>query len=297
MKVVFLGTGSMIPTKERNHSAILVSHKIENILIDCGEGTQRQLRILGFAPPKLTRILITHWHGDHYYGLAGVIENLGKNQYSETLQIYGPRGSKNKFNKIANALGLKDRIKMKVNEINKDGLVFENESISIGAYYLKHSIPCIGYYIKEADVRKINLDYIKRLGIPEGPVLGNLQKGKDIMFQGKKIKVKNATYIKKGKKAAIIMDTAVCGNCHKLAKDSDLLICDSTYHSDLKDKAKDYMHLTSEQAAMIAKKANAKRLVLTHFSQRYKDVEELEKEAKNIFRNTASANDFFSVEV
>jgi len=297
MKVTFLGTGSMIPTKERNHSAILISHESENILIDCGEGTQRQLRILGFAPPKLTRILITHWHGDHYYGLAGVIENLGKNQYAGTLQIYGPRGSRNKFNKIANALGLKNRISMKINEINKDGLVFENEAISIGAYYLKHSIPCIGYSIKEADVRKINLDYIKELGIPEGPVLGNLQKGKDIIFQGKKIKVKNATYVKKGKKISVVMDTALCNNCYKLAKDSDLLICDSTYHSSLKDKARDYMHLTSEQAAKIAKKSNVKKLVLTHFSQRYKDINELEKEAKNIFNNTISAKDFLSLEV
>lgn len=296
MKVVFLGTGSMIPTKERNHSGILISHEKENILVDCGEGTQRQLRILGFAPPKLTRILITHWHGDHYYGLPGIIENLAKNQYSNRLEIYGPKGSKKIFNRIVNAHGLKKRIMMRINEIKRDGIFFENESISIGSYKMKHNIPCIGYFINEADTRKINLDYIKRFNIREGPVLGNLQRGKDIIFLGKKIKVKDATYIKKGKKISIVMDTGLTNNCYKIAKDADLLICESTYGSDLKDKARKHYHLTSEQAAMIAKKSNVKNLVLTHFSQRYRDINELEIEAKKIFRNTLSASDFLSVE-
>jgi len=292
MKLVFLGTASMVPTRERNHFSILARLEKENILIDCGEGTQRQLRIANIAPPRITRVFITHWHGDHFFGLPGLIENLAKNQYDKILHIYGPKGTKKNMERMLDSFFLRNKTRIKVEEINRDGVFLEEEEFTASAAYLKHSVPCLGYSIKERDITKINLDFIKKHKIPKGPVLGDLQRGKDIIFEGKKIRAKDATYLKIGKKATFLIDTSLCSNCYKLAKDSDLLVCDSTYSSGLKDKAKEYMHLISKEAAEIAKKSKSKKLILTHFSQRYKEVLEMEKEAREIFRNTAVSNDF-----
>ena len=124
-----------------------------------------------------------------------------------------------------------------------------------------------------------------------------MQRGRDIVYDNKKIKSKDATYFIKGKKLTIITDTSYCDNCVKLAKDSDLLICESTFSKELKDKAKEYKNLTADDAANIAKKSRSKELILTHFSQRYRDANPLIKEAKKIFKNTVEARDFMKVEV
>ncbi len=293
MKIVFLGTTSMIPTKERNHSAILLRYRNENILIDCGEGTQRQLRICGFQPPRLTRILLTHWHGDHFFGLPGIIDNLARHNFAGTLYVHGPKGTKKYFEKMLDAFTLRNKIPISFTEIKKDSVFYENDDFALEAAYLKHSIPCIGYRFREKDARKVNMDYVKKFGLQEGPIIRNLQRGKDITFAGKKIRAKNATYLKKGKHVSFVLDTTLCPACYWLGKDADVLVCESTYCEDKKDKARAYMHLTSRQAASIAKKAKAKQLILTHFSQRYDSMECFEREAKSVFKNTILAKDFF----
>ena len=143
------------------------------------------------------------------------------------------------------------------------------------------------------------MEYLKKIGLVKHPLLGDLQKGKAIIFKGKKISPEKATYIKKGKKVTIITDTKLCNQCYSLAKDSDLLICEATFMSDLKDKAAEYMHLTSDQAASIAKKSNSKKLILTHISQRYKveNNKKIELEARVIFKDTAISKDLLTLEV
>jgi len=284
----------MHPTKERNLFSVLLRYKSENILIDCGEGTQRQLRMLNIPSPKITRIFLTHMHGDHINGLPGLLQNLQANQYSKELEMYGPEGLKKLMYHIFEIAGL--RMRVKIHEI-KSGIVYRNKDFYVEARELKHSSKVFGYSFIENDKRKINLNYLKKFKLKKHVLIGDLQKGKDIVYEGKKIKAKDATKLVKGKKLSLITDTVYCDNCIKLAKDSDLLICESTFNKEFKDKAREYKHLTVEDAANIAKKSKSKKLIITHFSQRYRDVRGLVKEAKKIFKNTVDAKDFMKVNV
>lgn len=296
MKIIFLGTSAMIPTSKRNHTSIFIQHKEEGILLDCGEGTQRQMRKAKIPPSKITKLLISHWHGDHVLGIPGLIQNLSANNYKKTLEIFGPKGSKEYFKNMMSGFSSQEKIKYKLNEISP-GIIYKGKDFKIEAIQLNHIIPTIGYSIIENEKLKINLDYLKKFGLKQHPLLGKLQQGKDIIYNNKKISVKKATIPIKGKKITIIMDTAPCKNIEKLAKDSDLLITEATWTSEFKNWVQKRKHLTSELAAEIAKSSNAKKLILTHFSQRYKNTNELESEAKKIFKNTKAAKDFMKIEI
>jgi len=295
MKITFLGTSAMVPTKERNHPSILINYDKENILLDCGENTQRQLKFINFSPNKITRLLISHWHGDHILGIPGLIQTLGANNYEKTLEIYGPKNSKLFMKKIINSFLLENKIKYKVHEVK--GKFFENDDFYLEATYLKHSAPCLSFSLIEKNKRKMNLSYLKKFNLTRDPLLGELQKGKDIVYNNKKIKAKNATFLIKGKKITYISDTLFNNSCINAAKNADILISEATFANDFKEKAKEYSHLTAAQSALIAKKAKVKQLILTHFSQRYKNIEQLEKEAKKIFKNTIMAKDFMQIEI
>ena len=291
MEIKILGTSAMLPTRERNPTAVLFSYKNHNILVDCAEGTQRQFRLADISQTRITKLLITHWHGDHILGIPGLIQSLGANQYSKTLEIYGPKGTENFFKNMRTWFYFPIKINIKVNDIG-EGKFFEDSELELYAYKLDHKIPCLAYVLKEKDKRKIDLAYLKRFDLKQHPVLKDLQRGKDIFWKGKKILASKATNIQIGKKICFITDTGYTKNTIKAAKDSDLLICESTFKDELKENARDFKHLTAKQAAEIAKKAKVKKLVLTHFSQRYKDTKGMKKEAETIFKNVVCANDF-----
>ncbi|MFH1637664.1 MAG: ribonuclease Z [Candidatus Woesearchaeota archaeon] len=297
MEITFLGTSSMVPTKERNHSAILLTYKAENILVDCGEGTQRQFRIAGISPMKVTRLLITHWHGDHVLGIPGLIQTLGANGYSKALEVYGPRGTPVFIERMLRAFVLQEKVQVKVHEITGEGKFLETEDFYIEAYGLEHTSPCLGYRFVEKDKLRINMEKLSKLGLKPGPILKHLQRGKDIEWKGKNIKAEDVTSVKKGKKVAIATDTLYCSNLVKLAKDTDLFISEATLEKDMADKAIVTKHMTSVQAAEAAKKAKAKKLVLTHFSQRYRSVSKLKKEAREVFKQAECAEDFMRIKL
>ena len=188
------------------------------------------------------------------------------------------------------------RIDIETNEV-KQGKFFEDSELILETQNLKHNIDVLGYNIIEKDKRKINLKFTKRLGIPQGPLLGKLQNGKGITWKGKKIDVNKATKLVKGKKVTIISDTMPCKGAEKLANNSDLLICEATYSSDLEEKAAKHRHMTTKQAADLAKKCNVKKLILTHFSARYKDFKKIEKDAKNSFNNVLCSEDFMKIDL
>ncbi|RME55364.1 ribonuclease Z [Candidatus Woesearchaeota archaeon] len=292
--VVFLGTGSMVPTSTRNHSGVFLRYKDEGLLFDCGEGIQRQLRIAKVSPARITRIFISHWHGDHVLGIPGLIQSMAANHYNRKLRIYGPKGTKEFVRKILNAFICEDKVQMEVVDLKNNDVV-KADGFKVRATELKHSATTMAYEFIEDDVRKINMAYLKKHNVSPGPILKKLQQGKDITINGKRIKVSEATTIKKGKKVVFINDTAFCEDCVKAAKGADLLICESTFDESFEEKAKDYMHLTSTQAARIAKLANVKKLILTHFSQRYKSVLKLKNQAKKIFKNVETAKDFLKI--
>lgn len=297
MEIVFLGTSCMVPTKERAHSAIFLSYKSDGILIDCGENCQRQLKLADIAPTKVNKILISHWHGDHVLGLPGLLQTLSSSDYSGVLEIYGPKGTEERIKLALKAFVFDVRIEYKIKDLEKDGKIFENKDCVIEAYKLEHSIDCLGFKFIEKDRRKIKVSHVRKLGIPDGPLLGKLQKGQDIVWKGKKVKVEDATYIVEGRKLGFITDTVLCNNCYKIAQDTDLLICEASYASDLENKAEEYKHMTAKQAGLIASNANAKKLILTHFSQRYKDMNDIKEDAETVFNNIALAHDFMKIKL
>ena len=296
MQILFLGTSSMVPTKERNQSGVLISHGSEGILIDCGEGMQRQLKIAGIKLTKITKILISHWHGDHVLGLPGLIQSLNAAGYKKILKIYGPVGTKKFMKKLFEVFIFDKRINIEVDEVKK-GKFFGNIDFILKAQPLRHNVKTLGYSLIEKDKRKINLRVIKKLKIPEGPLLGKLQEGKSIVWGGEKVDVKKATNIIKGEKITIISDSVPCKGADILAKNAHLLICEATYSSELEDKGRKYGHMTAEQAAKLAKRGNVKKLILTHFSARYKDSDVLRKDAKKCFNNVVCANDFMKIDL
>ena len=296
IKINFLGTGSAIPTKSHNHPSILLTYKDENILTDCGEGTQRQIRIAKINPCKITRILITHWHGDHVLGLPGLFQTLMLNGYNKILKIYGPRGTKKMIELYQQLFVHKDKIKIETYEVNKKFV--DEKDFFIEAEEMNHETPSLAYSFNIKEKIRLDKNKLKKLKLPNGPLIGELQKGKTITINGKKIEGKKLTFKEKPRKIAVIMDTKLNENCHKIAKDADILICESTYSKDEKELAEKHFHLTSEQSAQIAKKSEAKKLILTHLSQRYeKNYDKIIKEAKKIFKNTTVANDFDKLEV
>jgi ribonuclease Z len=290
MEIIFLGTSCMVPTKERNHQGIFITIKDEGILIDCGEGTQRQLKIAKIKPTRINRIFLTHWHGDHVLGLPGLLQTLNASEYEGKLFIYGPQGTRQFFEHMFKAFSFTIQFEHEIVELSKSHI--ELKEVFIDSDELKHSIKTLGYCIREIDRRRIKLSYIKKLGIPQGPLLGELQNNKTIIWNNKKIHPSDATYIVKGKKLSIILDTLPCKEAYDLSQDADLLICEASYASDHLDKAEEYKHMTARQAGQLASQSNVRKLILTHFSQRYKTAADILDDAKEIFPNTLAAYDF-----
>ena len=298
LDIVFLGTGSAIPTPKKNHVGTLISFADKNILIDCGEGIQRQFKIAGISPTRLTHLLISHWHADHTLGIPGLLETLRMSNYQKKLSIFGPKGTKRNLSLFEKIYG-NFKINYEISEITS-GKCLEDKTFSIESLPMDHAKPTNAYSIIIKDRLKINKSKLKKLNLPNSPLIRKLQQGKDIVHPKtkKKILSKNLTYLEKGKKVTIIMDTAQNSNTVKIAKNSDLLISEASFIEAQRDKADAYKHLTVKDAATIAKKAKVKKLILTHNSQRYeKSPRPILQEAKKIFKNTELANDFDKVTI
>ncbi len=292
INVRFLGTSAQIPSPNRNHTSILLTYKEENILIDCGEGTQTQFRKAKLNPGKITKILITHIHGDHTFGLPGLLSTLSFNEYKKTLHIYGPRGIKEYMKEFLGLFGIEKSYKIEVHEITKSGKFFDNKEFELHSEKMQHGIPTNAYFFKIKDKLRINKGKIKKSKLPNGPLLKKLIEGKDITYEKKKYKNKDLTYLENGKKISFVLDTLYNDKIIPFVKNSNLLICDSSFSSELKQQAKDHLHLTSEQDGMIAKKSKSEKLILTHISQRYEHkTKELLEDAKKHFKQVEVAKD------
>jgi len=296
IEVTFLGTGSAVPTSARNHPAVLLKYKAENMLFDCGEGTQRQFRKARLNPCKLTRLFISHWHGDHVLGIPGLLQTLVLNNYPRVLEVYGPRGTKKFMNLMLKLFVHRDKIKVKIHEVSQ-GKILEEEDFFVVAEKMEHGTPTLAYSFVEKDRLRINKEKLAKLKLGNLPKLQMLAKGRDVVIKGKKIKAKSVTYLQKGKKIAIVVDTQKNSGIVKLAKGADLFICEATYLNE-EDLARDYKHLTVGQAAEMAKRAGVGKLVLTHISQRYeKDLNNFLAVAQKKFKNSVVASDLMKLEV
>ncbi len=297
MKITFLGTTCMQPTKNRNHSGIHINYGNENILFDCGEGIQRQMRIAGLKLTKLTHIFISHWHGDHALGLAGLMSSMGADQCSHTLQIYGPRGSKKKFDYLKKAFPSISAVAHQIHEIGSEGVILDTTDFVVESFKLSHSLSCVGFSLIEKDRLKIDKKKAADVGLKEGPIMAEIHAGKNVRALGKLVKAKDVTYKIAGRKIAYVADTRPCAGARKLAKASDVLIIESTFLYADKKHALKFDHMTAKESGQLASKAGAKKVYLTHPSLRYKDVSVLLKEAKKECKDVTFAEDFMVVEL
>ncbi len=300
MQLCFLGTGAMVPTKERNVSSVLLEYEGEFILFDCGEGTQRQMNLAGYNRTKVKKVLLTHWHGDHVSGLIGLIQTIGNVPEPGTLVVVGPKETRQRLDALTHSAIFDARLHLDVHEIapGKPEKVLDTERYEIWAAPVEHTVPTLAYAFVEKDVRRIDTEKAARLGLKPGPFMGKLSRGKPVELDGKTITPEMVTYVQKGRKIAYVMDTGVNENAIRLAEDADVLICESTFSADQhQEKAEEYGHLSARDAAHIARAANVKKLVITHFSQRYVTSTPLLEEAQDTFPNTVAAYDFLQMDV
>ncbi len=306
MEITFLGTSSGVPTRSRNVSsvALRLPQRAEVWLFDCGEGTQHQLQRSDIKSSQIRRIFITHMHGDHTFGLMGLIASCGLAGSAQPIDIYGPEGLKGYLQSAAKYSYLNLGSRLKIHTV-KPGLIYEDDEFSVSCQLLKHRVPAHGYRVAEKDrPGMFNLDKAKSLGIPPGPIYGKLKQGQIVTLEdGRKINGKDLCgQPEVGRKVVYCTDTVFCDAAVELAKDADVLIHEATFAHQDAQMAFEKMHSTTTMAAQVALLAGVKQLIMTHFSPRYTpgspiQLNDLKQEARAIFPNTKLAYDFYSYEV
>lgn len=305
MKLTFLGTSAGSPTAERNVSSIMLDLRQERgrlWLFDCGEATQMQMQKAKFSLAKLEMIFLTHLHGDHLFGLPGVLTTRSLMQNQSPLTLVGPKGIKQFIQTVIDISYSWLTYPLNIIELEQDGLVFEDNKFRVEAKLLAHRVPCFGYRIIEKDLpASLDIDKLKKDNIHIGFFYRDLKEGRTVTLEDGRI-IHGKDYletIRKGKKIAILGDTIPCQASIDLAQDVDLLIHEATQEQALEEKALERGHSTTVHAATIAKQAHARRLIITHISPRYSlnDKTKLVNEARNIFAPTEIATDFATFEV
>ncbi len=285
-----LGTASQVPTRHRNHNGYFLRWDDEGFLFDPGEGTQRQMIFADVSASQITKIFITHFHGDHCLGLAGVLQRLSLDRVTHTVQIFYPASGQQYLDNLKNASIYHNVAKIEEIPISKEGVIFKSKEFQIEARKLDHTVESWGYRLVENDSFTMLPEKLNEFGI-KGRDIGKLKNNGVIELNGKTIKVEDCGVFKNGQIFAFIMDTRICKNAFRLAENADLLVCESTYLESEAIDAKKNGHLTATQAAEIAKKSNADLLILTHFSQRYLSIKEFVSEAKEVFGNVIAMKD------
>lgn len=289
--LVILGCSSQTPTRFRNHGAYLLRWNDEGFLFDPGEGTQRQLIYANIAPPCITRIFISHFHGDHCLGLGSILMRLNLDKVPHEVHCYYPGRYKKFFDRQRYGTVYHDTLKVVEHPVFEPGIVEEGKKFKIEAAFLKHGIENIGWRITEKDQRKFDKEKLKKYQI-KGPMVKELQKQGSIEVDEHKINLEDVSWVRKGDAFVYAVDSRKCPQIVELAKGAKLFMCEATYADSEKDLAYDHHHMTAKQAAQMAKEAKAKHLILTHFSARYQTTHELVEEARSIFPNTDAAEDF-----
>jgi len=290
----------MVPTKERNVAGVFLSYKNEGILFDCGEGSQRQMNICGIKRNSVTKICVSHWHGDHVSGIIGLIQTIG-NSVEETpkLEIFGPVGTEMRMKHLMQSCIFENKVDIRITELNPRGVeeFYETEEYFIECAPMKHSVPCLAYSFVVKEKQNVDPALLKKHGVLPGPHLNAIKEGKSIKYKGKTITPEQLTYTVASKKVTYITDTRPNKYCAEIAESADALIIDATFAADLADRAEKYDHLAANESAHIASMAGVKKLVLTHFSQRYSNTQQIEEDARVIFDNVICANDYMRITI
>ncbi len=267
-ELVVLGTASQAPTRVRNHNGYLLHWDGEGLLFDPGEGTQRQMLFAGVTATQITRICITHFHGDHCLGLPGVLQRIALDQVPHVIDAYYPAENEPVFQRLRHAAIFRDVLRLREVPVSGPGLIADGPLFRLEAQRLSHSAPAIGYRLAEPDGRRMLPDRLAALGI-EGPDIGRLQRAGRLHAGGQEVTVEQVSEPRPGQRFAFVMDTRLCDAAFALAEGADMLVCESTFAQSEAALATEYGHLTAGQAGRIAAESGVRLLVLTHFSQRY----------------------------
>ena len=304
MDVFFLGTGAGIPAKLRNVTSIalkLLEERGAVWLFDCGEGTQHQILHTSIKPRRIEKIFITHLHGDHIYGLPGLLSSRSFQGGESPVTVYGPPGIKEFINVSLKISTSYLKYPIEIIEIS-EGVIFEDKQFSVEASLLEHGIESYGFRVIEKDRPGTLLaDKLAAAGIKPGPIYKKIKDGVEVVLEDGSL-INPYEFVgppEKGRVITILGDTRYCQNAISLAKDADLLIHEATFSAEEDQLAHDYFHSTTVQAAKVAANSGAKKLCLTHISSRYDriDWQQLEREAKNVFQSTVISEDFMEISI
>lgn len=298
MKLVFLGTSAAQPTAERGMTCICLVLDKEILMFDAGEGAQIAFQKAKLGWNKKIRIFVTHLHGDHCVGILGLLQTMSLQNRTESVDIFGPQGIDEFLAANLKILNFGLTFPVRVMRI-KEGLVYDDPAYTIHVCEAEHSIPAYSYLFTEKDKPgKFYPEKARNLGVAEGKLWHELQQGNEVKIGDKTVKPSDVMGEKrKGRKIGISGDTRPTSKLEEFFKDCDYMTFDSTYSDSLRDKAKENYHSTAKEAAGLAKKANVSNLILTHFSARYDDAEELVKEAKTIHGSVTAAKDLLEIEI
>ncbi|WP_406477899.1 ribonuclease Z [Streptomyces sp. NBC_01615] len=274
-ELVVLGTASQVPTRHRNHNGYLLRWDGEGLLFDPGEGTQRQMLRAGVAAHDLHRICVTHFHGDHSLGLAGVIQRINLDRVPHEVTAHYPHSGQRFFDRLRYATAYRETVALTQAPVAADGVLATTPSYTLEARKLSHPVESFGYRLVEADGRRILPQLLAEHGI-KGPDVGRIQREGALGD----VSLDDVSELRRGQRFAFVMDTRLCDGVYALAEGCDLLVIESTFLDEDEQLATDHGHLTAGQAGRVAKDAGVRHLVLTHFSQRYSEPDEFERQAR-----------------
>ena len=300
-EILFLGTSASAPSAKRGLAGQIVSHNEYRFLIDCGEGTQRQILQSGAGFKRLTRVLLTHGHLDHILGLGGLLSTFLRWEAIEELEIFGGRQTLDRVHTLLYEVVLRGNqppMPLKMHEI-KGGTFFETEDFTVAAFPVTHRGPdCLGYLFEEKARRPFLPEKADALGVPFGPERKELVAGNTITLpDGKRIRPDDVLGpVERGTKFVLVGDAGKTDDLLEVCKDADGLVIESTYLDEEADMAKQFSHLTARMGAELAVKAGVKKLILTHLSRRYREKDVL-AEAQSVFPNTVVARDFDAFQI
>jgi ribonuclease Z len=299
-QITFLGTASQVPTRTRNHNALFLQWDALGILFDPGEGTQRQMLLAGLSASQITHICITHFHGDHCLGLAGIIQRVSLDHVEHPVEVIYPDSGQVYFERLRHASSFWEVAALVPRPIrataSEEVEVCRAGKSRLLARALEHGIDCQGYRLEENPGIRILPDRLAAAGVT-GPAVRELIAAGQIEVGGRVVRLDEVSESRPGQSCAVIMDTRLCPGAEELAREADLLVCESTYQQAEAAEAHERFHMTAAGAAELARRAGARRLALTHFSQRYNTLEGFAEEAAAIHGDVFVAADLAQVAV
>ena len=294
MKLTILGTAGQLPTRTRSQNAYFLDWPYGGVLFDPGEGAQRQFTFAGISPGRIHKIFISHFHGDHCLGLPGIMQRLSLMEVSQEIHIYFPKEGQPYLDALSIASKYTHRINFHFHPL-KAGVIEETENYRIEAYNLLHSTPTLGYRFIEKSHLRFRKKLLEEMDL-QGPILGELERKGQIEYRGKIITRQELSYLTAEKIFAYVLDTGVCKSIPTLISHADLVLMEATYLESESALAEEFMHMTAEKAAEYARDNDVKQLALTHFSERYKDLNLYQKAVEITYKNTHISHDLDVIE-